>query len=412
MRNSFKVAKWEVKRNIKNKSFLISLILTPVLFLVFFTVPTLFGDDEKKSTATNKVTVIIQDELGVYNEIDSIIKQQNAIHWALKQTDRTEKEMVPELETAKNTVFVSLTEEALAAGKINVWMSEGANANFLQQAAVIEPPLRALQLERAGLNSEQIEMISQRIGFKSIPVKKQAEKTEPEPTEDPMKKLVPGAFAGVVLFSIVMTGMMIFQSASQEKKEKVAEIILSSVTPADLMQGKIIGYFVLGLTQVFVWMAFVIPLIIWRFDVPIFNYLLVPELALLLFIALSGYLLFASLFVGIGATVEDISTSSNFQGMLFMLPFMPFIFIGPILSNPEGLAAQIGSYIPFTAPGVLLIRLSIMERWPWIEILIALVILTASIWLFMKLAGKVFQTGILMYGKNATPKEIWKWMWS
>ncbi|MCS0543134.1 hypothetical protein NXY55_24455, partial [Aeromonas veronii] len=58
----------------------------------------------------------------------------------------------------------------------------------------------------------------------------------------------------------------------------------------------------------------------------------------------------------------------------------------------------------------LLLRLTFLEEWPWIEIVISLVILIVSIWLFMKLAGKIFKTGILMYGKNATPKEIWKWI--
>lgn len=204
--------------------------------------------------------------------------------------------------------------------------------------------------------------------------------------------------------------MMIFQSASQEKKEKVAEMVLSSLTPTELMQGKIIGYFALGLIQSVVWISLVAPVIVWRFDLPVMTYLFVPELAVLIFIALAGYLLFAAIFVGIGATVEDMNASSNFQGLIFMLPWLPFILIGPILHDPEGMIAQVGSFIPVTAPGVLLMRLAILEEWPWIEISLALVVLAISIWLLMKLAGKIFKTGILMYGKNATPQEIWKWM--
>src|SRR5690625_6432895 len=102
---------------------------------------------------------------------------------------------------------------------------------------------------------------------------------------------MPGSFAGIILFSIVISGMMIFQSASQEKKDKIDEIILSSLTPNELMQGKIIGYFVLGIIQVFVWLGFAIPIVIWKFDLPIFEYLFVPELAILLLIAILGYLL-------------------------------------------------------------------------------------------------------------------------
>src|SRR5699024_9221340 len=110
------------------------------------------------------------------------------------------------------------------------------------------------------------------------------------------------------------------------------------------------------------------------------------------------------------ATLIPIACSCLFQGMALSLSFLPFIFIGPVISDPSGLFAQIGTYIPFTTPGVLLMRLTVMEEWPWVEIIIALVILVVSIWIFMKLAGKIFKTGILMYGKNATPAEIWKWI--
>src|SRR5699024_7587690 len=142
----------------------------------------------------------------------------------------------------------------------------------------------------------------------------------------------------------------------------------------------------------------------------IFKYLFVPELLILLMIAILGYLMFASLFVGLGATIEDVTTAGNFQGLVLMLPFIPFMLIGPIASDPNGIVAQVSSYIPITAPVVFLMRLSMLDSWPWIEIIVGIVILLISVWLMMKLAGKIFQTGILLYGKNATPKEIWKWL--
>src|SRR5699024_10440557 len=130
-----------------------------------------------------------------------------------------------------------------------------------------------------------------------------------------------------------------------------------------LMQGKIIGYFALGIIQVIVWLGLASPIVLWKIDIPIFKYLLVPELAVLLLIAILGYLIFASLFVGLGATIEDVSTSGNFQGLVFMLPFLPFMLVGPVFTDPSGIVAKVGSYIPVTAPGILLIRLTIMEDW-------------------------------------------------
>src|SRR5699024_2376141 len=135
----------------------------------------------------------------------------------------------------------------------------------------------------------------------------------------------------------------------------ISEIILSSVSPSELMQGKIIGYFALGIIQLAVWLGLAAPVILWKVDLPIFQYLFVPELAVLIAIAVLGYLIFASIFVGLGATIEDVSTSGNFQGIVLMLPFVPIVLLGPVMTDPNGLIAKVGSYIPVTSPGILLL---------------------------------------------------------
>src|SRR5699024_4776502 len=146
------------------------------------------------------------------------------------------------------------------------------------------------------------------------------------------------------------------------------------------------------------------PIVIWKYGVSILMYLFTFKTLLFVIIAILGYLLFAALFVGLGATIEDVSASGSFQGMVLMLPFVPVIFHGSILENPNGQVAKIVSYIPFTSPSVLILRLTMLEQWPWMEITIAIVILIISVWIFTKLAGKIFKIGIQKYGKNATPK--------
>src|SRR5690625_60515 len=413
MRNTMKVAKWEIKRNMKNKSFIISLFLTPLIFIFFAVVPGLFSDSDDD---VEPIDVFVKDELQIVDEISAAVEQNEFLNWKVQETELDEESVLTQVENSDRIVYIPLTSTALDEGLIDVYTSEDIEEEFMNQIGFIEEPLRQQQFEKLGLSAEELEVISRGLAFESHVQDSDDDKDVSivDPTEDAdfFKRIIPGAFAGIILFSIVISGMMIFQSASQEKKDKIAEIILSSLTPNELMQGKIIGYLVLGIVQVFVWFVFSIPIVICKFDLPIFEYLFVPELAILLLIAILGYLFFASIFVGIGATIEDVSTSGNFQGMVLMLPFLPFILIGPILSNPTGLVAQIGSYIPFTSPGILIIRLSMLEEWPWIEVLIAIAILLVSVWLFMKLAGKIFKTGILLYGKNATPKEIWKWLWA
>lgn len=404
MRNSMKVAKWEMKRNMKNKSFIISLFLTPIIFLIFSALPSIL---EKFNSEPDPPTVYIEDELEVWSEIRKL-QQIQELNWKVELKDIADDAE----ESIDHVVFIQLNDTVLNEGKIPVYIGEDVDNDFIHQVKLLEEPLRQLQLSRLNLSDEEMALISKGVTMveEQLTVHDISEVKEEGTGTDPFIRIVPGVFAGVILFSIVMTGMMIFQSASQEKKEKVAEIVLSSLTPEELMNGKVIGYFGLGIVQVFVWILFAIPIIIWRFDFPVMEYLLVPELLLLLLIAVAGYLLFAAIFVGIGATVEDMTATSNFQGMVMMLPFLPAVLISPVISDPSGTIAQIGSYFPLTSPAILIMRLSMLDEWPWVEIIISLVILALSIWLFMKLAGKIFKTGILLYGKNATPQEIWKWI--
>ncbi|MBR7797148.1 ABC transporter permease [Virgibacillus sp. AGTR] len=409
MRNTMKVAKWEIKRNLKNKTFIIGMFLTPVLIIGFMLLGNTFGGSDTEETQ-ELTTVFINDQLQLFSAIEDTVKT-NDLPWELKQSDLSEEEVNKELEDTDDTAYLFIDQRSLEEGVIRAYTSEEIPPYFINQAQIVAGPLQTMQMKQLGLTEEELATLSRGVSVEAI-ASKEAQETvnEEEAGADPLKRIVPGAFAGFIMLSIVFTGMAIFQSASQEKKDKIAEIILSSLTPADLMQGKIIGYFVLGLIQAVVSITLVLPIIAWRVDISILQYLLVPELAFYIAIAILGYLLFASIFVGVGATMADVSTAGNFQGMVMMLPFLPFIFIGPVLSDPNGFMAQIGSYIPFTSPGVLLLRLTSLEEWPWMEIAISLTILIISVWFFMKLAGKIFKVGILMYGKNATPAEIWKWI--
>lgn len=416
MRNAMKVARWELKRNLKNKSFIIGLFLTPAILALFLIVPSLFNDDEVED-----VHLFITDELNIFDTLTDIAEGEGWENVTIEETNLDHDSMLDVVFRESQTAYLEITEEHMDEGSIPLYINEDVDDSFTFQVRSLEDPINLIQLERLGLTQEEIETIASGVSFDMTYEEDVGASTNEGEViiesdglfngDDPLKRAVPGAFAGIILFSIVMSGMIIFQSASQEKKDKIAEIILSSLSPGELMQGKIIGYFALGLIQVFVWIGLAIPLVMWKFDIAIFEYLFVPELIILLAIAVLGYLLFAALFVGLGATMEDVSTSGNFQGMVLMLPFLPLIFLGPILSNPSGLIAQIGSYIPFTSPAVLIIRLTLLDVWPWVEIALASGILLVSVWIFMKLAGKVFQVGILMYGKNATPREIWRWLW-
>lgn len=412
MRNSFKVAKWEVKRNVKNKTYIIGLFMTPMMLLVFAFISNFMSNSDDGEAAT--VDVYIDDQLEVMDSIQETV-HNHGLNWEIHSTNLDLDSLEKKLESSENTAFLILTEEEVSQGTMSVYTSADMPSHFTNELQLLESPIQWRHAEELGLSTDQLEILTTPITFNEVSVddmKTSADQlaANDHPIDQRLAKLVPGIFGGLILFSIVIAGMYIFQSASLEKKDKIAEIILSSVTPGDLMQGKIIGYFVLGLLQVGVILVFALPIAIWQLDFPVLRHLWVPESLMFIFIAVLGYLLYAALFVGIGATMTEVSSAGNFQGLVMMLPFLPLLLIGPVLNDPSGLVAKVGTYIPFTTPGILMFRLVLLEEWPWLEVSIAFIVLIVSIWLFMKLAGKIFKIGILMYGKNATPSEVWRWL--
>ncbi|MFD1064621.1 ABC transporter permease [Oceanobacillus locisalsi] len=413
MHNSLKVARWELKRNLKNKTFIIGLFITPAIFILFFVLGSLFSGSDDNADTDENMTVYVNENIGFFEEIETINSEQN-FGWDVQRTDTLKSEITEVNEPY--TAYLFINEQSLEENRIATYTSEEADPLFPGQLQALTAPLQMIKAEASGLSQQEINQLLEPITF--VEGTDQGEGETPSSIEEnsliglenPWETIIPGLFAGIIMLSITFTGMAIFQSASQEKKDKIAEIILSSLTPSELMQGKIIGYFLLGLIQVAVFIVILLPFTIWQTDIPIVENLLVPRTIFFVLIALLSYLMFASIFVGVGATMSDISSAGNLQGLVMMLPFLQFAVIGPVISNPEGIFATVSTYISFTAPLTLLIRLTLLDSWPWMEIIISIAVIALSIYIFMKLAGKIFKVGILLYGKNATPKEIWKWI--
>ena len=216
-------------------------------------------------------------------------------------------------------------------------------------------------------------------------------------------------FTVLVFFLIFTSGTMLMQSALQEKRDRMAEVVLSSVRPGQLMQGKIVGHFLLGLIQLGFWITIGLPIAVYFLDFSIIDALRAVNLPIILFFGLGGYLLFSALFIGLGATMEDMQSASNSQGLVIMLPMLAVFFIGPVISNPDGSIEVFASLFPFTSPAIMMLRSGVTTVPLW-QILSSGALLLVTAYVTMVVAAKIFRIGMLMYGKNATPKEIMKWL--
>ena len=409
IRNGIKVALWEIRKLVWNKAFIISLLLTPVIWGLFMGLPRLF--EKIGEPAVPPITYIyIVDEIGIYELLSQkVIDIDNLF---LRSHTGPIDDLRSRIEGDENAGYVHITEEIFETRLISVMTGTGDTHIPRAFNTRLKETLTRYELAMHNVEAADIEKIVAGYFVSVGPVI--------EESVDPMdrvRKWIPPIFAMIIFFMVFMSGMTTMQSAISDKRDKMIEILLSSVSASSLMYGKIIGNFFAGLIQLAVYLIYAL-MFIHFLGIPglghipvhqLLSYIISPELPLLLFFALVGYLLFSSIYAGLGATMEDVMNAGNFQGIIMLLPALSALFISPVIGNPEGIIAQIGSYIPFTASIVMILRITLIDL-ALIEIVIPVVILLASTVLMAKLAGKIFRTGMLMYGKEADPKEMWKWL--
>jgi ABC-2 type transport system permease protein len=256
--------------------------------------------------------------------------------------------------------------------------------------------------------------------------------------------LVIGMISSFVIYMfIIIYGAQVMAGVIQEKTSRIVEVIISSVKPFELMMGKIIGIALVGLTQFFMWIILTGGILIvgsqfvgdnvdmaslqqvnqlgmqsmqatqhtgeiQQLFMMLHGFDFMQIIVLFVVYFLGGYLLYASLFAAVGSAVDSETDTQQFS-LPLTLPII-FAIYAAIYSaqNPDGPLAFWCSMIPFTSPIVMMVRLPFdVPLW---QIVLSLFILVFSFIGTTWMAGKIYRTGILMYGKKATWKEMWKWM--
>ncbi len=214
---------------------------------------------------------------------------------------------------------------------------------------------------------------------------------------------VPLVFTVLFFISVTMSSGFMLQGVSEEKENRVIEVILSSIRAEDLLTGKLIGLGGAGLLQIAVWSLLV--LIVEGKVIPTLRVRPGAILASIVFYVL-GFLLYGILLTGTGALGQNLKESQQYGMMWSLGSAVPMMFMVLLLSEPNGLLARVLSFIPLTAPGTMFLRLNSPEPPPWWEVALAAVALAAAVWLTMKTMAKLFRVGLLLYGKSPTIPEI------
>jgi ABC-2 type transport system permease protein len=226
--------------------------------------------------------------------------------------------------------------------------------------------------------------------------------------EDWFNILIP-IFMGVAfIVAIFSTSGYLMQAVAEEKENQTMEIVVTSVSPGQLMGGKIFGDIAIGLTQILAWFLFIFSLLMvvqnrvqWLQTISIS----LDTIALNLMIMIPAFFMFAALMAAIGATVTEASEGQQVVGLISLPVWIPFMLIVSIMQNPNSPMAIGLSFFPLTAPLTMVLRagFTVIPTWQVI-ISVSAVIISAlgALWL----AGRAFRIGMLRYGQRVRWREV------
>ena len=421
----------EYLNKITNKTFILSTLLTPLFIaaIVFFIGWLTSVNNERIKT------ISVVDNTGyIYDKIksSSSIKYEFLGDFSLE-----EAKIISDTKSDYGLLYINNLESPKSIADSITFISEEASLTIINNIeSQLEKILTNENFKIEGIDIEKIN--SKKIYVNLLQETFQGEKTT---KSDGLVKYIFGFVLGMLLYMFIFVyGSMIMMSVIEEKTNRIIEIVVSSVKPFYLMTGKIIGTSLAGLTQFIVWgvLFFIFTSIISSIfgisstyedsqivlnasqdstvssaalgmisafiNLPLTNIMI----AFVLYF-LGGYLLYASIFAAIGAAVDNQTDAQQFL-MPITIILIVALYVGMLTvpEDPNGIVAQIFSFVPLTSPIVMMMR--IPHGVPLIEQIISVLILFLSVILIIWIAAKIYRIGILMYGKKPSYKELMKWL--
>jgi len=429
------IIKREYLTKVKNKSFIIMTILSPIIMIALISVVAYLSQ-----LNNNKTRVIsVLDESGIVKDVFK--DTENTTYHILQDMTLSDAKAIVKETSNYGLIHIGKHNDIGVLSKhIKFYSEESPSLTLISGLeSKIEKKLTNLNLQQKGVDVEMIKA-------SKINVNLAQESFDGEKTSkiDSVVKLIFGGIAGYLLFMfIIIYGNMIMRSVIEEKTSRIIEVIISSVKPVQLMLGKIIGTSLAGITQFVIWIILggILMTIVSAifgidmaemqspqqqmmqqaienpdanmeiqnvlaafYNLPIANLII----AFILFF-ISGYLLYSSLYAAIGAAVDNETDTQQFM-LPILMPLILAVYIGifTVIEDPHGTVSTVFSFIPLTSPVVMLMRIPFgVPLWQQV---LSLIILIGTFMLTVWFAAKIYRVGILMYGKKPSYKELVKWI--
>ncbi len=217
---------------------------------------------------------------------------------------------------------------------------------------------------------------------------------------------MPFVFVLLLFLTIVTVSQALVTNTIEEKSNRVIEVLLSSVSPFQLMAGKIVGTCAVGLTLMAIWATAGLSGLALKGISVVSG----AQLGLCLVFYLLGFLFFASFMVAIGSVCNTLKEAQNLLAPVMAILTLSFMFVFAVMKEPNGTLARVLSLVPLSSPFMMMLRIGSTPPPPPWEIAASVGILVLSVALVMRAAARVFRIGILMYGKPPSLRDLLHWM--
>jgi ABC-2 type transport system permease protein len=405
MKEILLVAGQELVVNLRRPGYIIMTLLIPALGLVALVLASLFGGEVggffESQFAPEQKALGFVDQSGLL----TAGLPEYADHFIRYPDEASARAAL--LAGDISSYFV-LPSDYLQTGAVAFYGTGGGFSTFV---IADEGDLRAFLVDNL-LAGKVDQMIQARVvdptrNLQAVTLDEQGEVSTESPFSWLSDFVVPYVFSILFVITLFTTSGFLLQSVSEEKEGRIIEMLVSSISPTQLLAGKILGLGTVGLIQVAVW--FGAGGVLLGAAVSIFalgGVSISPTTVLLaLLYAGLGYLLYATLMAVAGSMGTTMRESQQIASVFSLAAAIPWVAIGFVFSNPNAPVAVVLSYFPLTAPVMMLIRLGFGEV-PTAQILTSLVVLAASIAFSLWAGAKVFRVGLLMYGKRPSLKDL------
>jgi ABC-2 type transport system permease protein len=388
------VAVWEFRRVVKRGDFLVSLLLAPLLVGGIS-----FGSAFLAKRASKAgVKLALVSEAPRVTTASAPFDSIDGVTWVAAPATREAIAAAIRDKTLDGAIEVPAN---FARGdSVRLW-TRRSDPSWVGRLR--DPLARVARVERALIAGASEESL----GDLEAPVALAQRAVQPAAGSERASRIAGVLLVSLLIGSIYATAAYLGVSISGEKNARVTEVIVSAIPPQAWMDGKIVAFTAVGLLMAATWGGSVVALaIVLSWGLP--GGISPAAIALdLVYLAL-GFAFFISLFAAILASVKDIQSTSKFQAYLYFLPVVPFLFLEPIVGNPESTWSMALSWVPMFSPTLMPARMALGAVAPW-EHALALVLLAASTWLMRTAAGHAMRIGMLMYGKELNLPELIRW---